>query len=75
LLEINLKKLQLLILWNLTDYNIQTSKVYFLGVFFTMNFYTPKLMKLDGLLSFLGVFQLTSKSSCANMAQILTPYL
>jgi hypothetical protein len=29
LLEINLKKLQLLIPWNLRDYNIQTSKVFF----------------------------------------------
>jgi hypothetical protein len=44
-LEINLKKLQLLIPWDLEDYNIQTLKSFF-WVFFIMNFFTPKLMKI-----------------------------
>jgi hypothetical protein len=35
---INLKKLQLLIPWDLGDYNIQISKFFF-WVFFTMNFF------------------------------------
>jgi 3-deoxy-D-manno-octulosonic acid (KDO) 8-phosphate synthase len=33
-LQINLKKIQLLIPWDLGNYNIQTLKYYFLGVFF-----------------------------------------
>jgi hypothetical protein len=33
LLEINLKKFQLLIPWDLGDYNIQTSKFFFFGCF------------------------------------------
>jgi hypothetical protein len=33
-LNINLQKLQLLIPWDLGDYNIQTSKFFFLGVFY-----------------------------------------
>jgi hypothetical protein len=41
-LNINLQKLQLLIPWDLGDYNIQTSKFFFLGVFFSVNFFTPK---------------------------------
>jgi hypothetical protein len=53
-LEINLKKLQLLIPWKLGDYNIQTSKFCFSGVFFTMNFFTPKLMKIKWSSLFLG---------------------
>ena len=52
LLEINPRNLQLLIPWDLGDYNSQTSKFLFLFIFsvFTMNFFPPKLMKLDGLL-------------------------
>jgi hypothetical protein len=45
-LNINLQKLQLLIPWDLGDYNIQTSKFLFLGMFFSANFFTPKLMKI-----------------------------
>jgi hypothetical protein len=45
--------LQLFILWDLGNYNIQTSKFYFFGVFFTVNFFTPKL---HGLLFFFGSF-------------------
>jgi hypothetical protein len=36
-LEINLKKIQLLIPWDLGDYNIQTSKFSFFWMFFTVN--------------------------------------
>jgi hypothetical protein len=43
---VNLKKLQVLIPWELGDYNIQTSKFYFFWVFFSVNFFTPKLMKI-----------------------------
>ena len=46
LLEINLKKMQLLIPWYLGDYDIQTSKFYYFGVFFIMNFFIPKLTKI-----------------------------
>jgi hypothetical protein len=53
---INLKKLQLLIPWELGDYNIQTSKFNFFWVFFCVNFFIPKLMKLDGLFFFFGSF-------------------
>jgi hypothetical protein len=38
--------LELLIPWELGDYNIQASKFYFFWVFFTVNFFTPKLMKI-----------------------------
>jgi hypothetical protein len=44
-LNINLQKWQLLIPWDLGDYNIQTSKFFF-WVFFSVNFFTPKLMKI-----------------------------
>jgi hypothetical protein len=56
LLNINLQKLQLLIPWDLGDYNIQTSKVFFLGVFFSVNFFTPKLMKIRWSSLFFGSF-------------------
>jgi hypothetical protein len=56
LLEINLKKFQLLIPWDLGDYNIQTSKFYFFGVIFIMNFFTPKLMKIRWSSLFFGSF-------------------
>jgi hypothetical protein len=45
-LNINLQKLQLLIPWDLRDNNIQTSKFFFFGVFFSVNFFAPKLMKI-----------------------------
>ena len=45
-MNINLQKLQLLIPWDLGDYDIQTSKFFFWGVLFIMNFFTPKLMKI-----------------------------
>jgi hypothetical protein len=45
-LNINLQKLQLLIPWDLGDYNIQTSKFLFFGVSFSVNFFTPKLLKI-----------------------------
>jgi hypothetical protein len=38
--------LQLLIPWDLGDYNIQMSKFYFFWMFFIVNFFTPKLMKI-----------------------------
>jgi hypothetical protein len=46
LVEINLKKFQLLIPWDLGDYNIQTSKFFFFWVLFTVKFCTSKLMKI-----------------------------
>jgi hypothetical protein len=52
----NLKKLQLLIPWELGDYNIQTSKFSFFWVFFSVNFFTPKLMKIRWSSPFLGSF-------------------
>jgi hypothetical protein len=55
-LNINLQKLQLLIPWDLGDYNIQTSKFYFFGVFFSVNFFTPKLMKIRWFSLFFGSF-------------------
>jgi hypothetical protein len=55
-LEINLKKLQLLIPWELGDYNIQTSKFYFFWVFFSVNFFTAKLMKIRWSSLFFGPF-------------------
>jgi hypothetical protein len=55
LLNINLQKLQLLIPWDLGDYNIQTSK-FFSGVFFSVNFFTPKLMKIRWSSLFFGSF-------------------
>jgi hypothetical protein len=55
-LEINLKKFQLLSPWDLGDYNIQTSKFFFFGVIFTMNFFTPKLMKIRWSFLFWGSF-------------------
>jgi hypothetical protein len=56
LLNINLKKLQLLIPWDLGDYNIQTSKFLFFGVFFSVNFFIPKLMKIRWSFLFFGSF-------------------
>jgi hypothetical protein len=53
---INLKKLQLLIPWELGDYNIQTSKFFYFWVFFSVNFFTPKLMKIRWSLLFIGSF-------------------
>jgi hypothetical protein len=55
-LNINLQKLQLLIPWDLGDYNIQTSKFYFFWVFFSVNFFTPKLMNIRWSSLFLGSF-------------------
>jgi hypothetical protein len=52
-LKINLQKLQLLIPWDLGDYIIQMSK--FLGVF-SVNFLTPKLMKIRWSSLFSGSF-------------------
>jgi hypothetical protein len=46
LLNTNLQKLQLLIPWDPGDYNIQTSKFSFSGVFFSVNLFTPKFMKI-----------------------------
>jgi hypothetical protein len=56
LLNINLQKLQLHIPWDLGDYNIQTSKFFFWGVFFSVNFFTPKLMKIRWSSLFFGSF-------------------
>jgi hypothetical protein len=39
----------------LEDYNIQTSKFYFFSMFFSVNFFTPKLMKIRWFF-FFGVF-------------------
>jgi hypothetical protein len=55
-LNINLQKLQLLISWDLGYYNIQTSKFFLLGVFFSVNFFTPKLMKIRWSSLFSGSF-------------------
>jgi hypothetical protein len=55
-LNINLQKLQLLIPWDLGDYNIQTSKFFFGGVFFSVNFFIPKLMKIRWSSLFFGSF-------------------
>jgi hypothetical protein len=55
-LNINLQKLQLPIPWDLGDYNIQTSKLFFWGVFFSVNFFTPKLMKIRWSTLFWGSF-------------------
>jgi hypothetical protein len=55
-LNINLKKLELLIPWDLGDYNIQTSKFFFFWVFFSVNFFTPKLMKIRWFSLFFGSF-------------------
>jgi hypothetical protein len=57
-LNINLQKLQLLIPWDLGDYNIQTSKFFFFGVFLSVNFFTPKLMKIRWSSLFVGSFAL-----------------
>jgi hypothetical protein len=51
----NLQKLELLITWDLRDYFIQTSKLSFFGVFFSVNFFTPKLLKIR-CISFFGSF-------------------
>jgi hypothetical protein len=45
-LNINLQKLQLLISCDQGDNNIQTSKFFFSEVFFSVNFFTPKLIKI-----------------------------
>jgi hypothetical protein len=55
-LNINLQKLQLLIPWDLGDYYIQTSKFFFFGVIFNVNFFTPKLMKIRWSSLFFGSF-------------------
>jgi hypothetical protein len=55
-LNINIKKLQLLIPWDLGDYNIQTSKFYFFLVLFSVNFFTPKLLKIRCSSLFFGSF-------------------
>jgi hypothetical protein len=54
-LNINLQKLQLFIPWDLGNNNIQTSKYFFLGVF-SVNFFTPKLMKIRWSFLFFGTF-------------------
>jgi hypothetical protein len=46
LLDIKLKKLQLLIPWDLRDYNDQRSKYFFFGSFFIMKFFTSKFVKI-----------------------------
>jgi hypothetical protein len=56
-LEINLKKIQLLIPWDLGDYNIQISKLFF-WVFFTVNFFILKLMKIRWSSLLFGAFAL-----------------
>jgi hypothetical protein len=56
LLNINLQKLELLIPWDLGDYNIQTSKFYFFWVFFIADFFIPKLMKIRWSFLFFGSF-------------------
>jgi hypothetical protein len=55
-LNINLQKLQLPIPWDLGDYKIQTSSFFFWGVFFSVNFFTPKLMKIRWSSLFFGSF-------------------
>jgi hypothetical protein len=55
-LNINLQKLQLLIPWGLGDYNIKTSKFSFFGVFFSVNFFTPKLIKIRWSSLYFGSF-------------------
>jgi hypothetical protein len=55
-LNINLQKLQLPIPWDLGDYNIQMSKLFFWGVLFSVNFFTPKLMKIRWSTLFFGSF-------------------
>jgi hypothetical protein len=54
-LEINLKKFQLLIPWDLRDYNIQTSKSFFLGDFSYERLYS-KINENYRVFSFLGIF-------------------
>jgi hypothetical protein len=39
------------------DYNIQTSKFFFFGMFFTVNFFTSKLMKIRCSSFFFGSFE------------------
>jgi hypothetical protein len=56
----NLQKLELLIIWDLGDYYIQTSKLSFFGVFFSVNFFTPKLLKIRCTFFSLGLLHLTS---------------
>jgi hypothetical protein len=58
LLNINLQKLQLFIPWDIGGYNIQSPnvKVFFFGVFFSVNFFTPKLMKIRWSSLFFGSF-------------------
>jgi hypothetical protein len=55
-MNINLQKLQLPIPWDLGDYNIQTSKFFFSGMIFSVNFFTPKLMKIRWSFLFWGSF-------------------
>jgi hypothetical protein len=55
-LNINLQKLQLLIPWDPRDYNIQTSKFFFFGMIFSVNFSTPKLTKIRWSSLFWGSF-------------------
>jgi hypothetical protein len=60
-MEINLKKLELLIPWDLGDYSIQTSRffLYFIWVFPTVNFFTPKSMKIRWSFFFMGLLHIT----------------
>jgi hypothetical protein len=48
--------LQLLIPWELGDYDIQTSKFWFFWVFFSVNFFTLKLIEIRWSSHFLGSF-------------------
>jgi hypothetical protein len=52
-LEIKLQKLQLLIPWNLGDYNIQ---FIIFWMFFIVKFFIPKLMKIRWSFIFFGSF-------------------
>jgi hypothetical protein len=66
--------LQLLIPWELRDYNFQTSKFYFFWMFFSVNFFTPKLMKIRWSLLFFGsfapYFQIKLNTHCSNLNSI-----
>jgi hypothetical protein len=66
--------LQLLIPWDLGDYNIQTSKFFFLGFFLIVNFFTPKLMKIRWSFLFSGpfapYFQIKLSTYCSNFNSI-----
>jgi hypothetical protein len=71
-LETNLKKSQLLIPWDLGDYNIQTSKFFF-WMSFSVNFFTPKLMKIRWSFLFFGSsphFQIKLSTHGSNLNSI-----